>query len=447
MKIKKSASRTKGHRHMPLGDQIEAASAPVQRNRVKARAKGAEESEFLDDKSAGRVLKMAAEQQEEDAADSRRAKAAAGPAAAAAASAFDMGGEVDDFDDDDEIARSGAAEDGTAFLESLEVDAGDEEALRMFMAPEAPSRLTLADIVLGKIKEKETEIASQMSMRGGAGAAEESHELDPKVVKVYSAVGKIMSTYRAGKLPKAFKIIPSLKNWEDVLYITEPDSWSAAAMFQATRIFTSNLNAAMAQRFFNLVLLPRIRDDILDYRKLNFHLYMALKKALFKPAAFYKGILIPLCQAGDCSLREAVIVASVVTRTAIPVLHTSAAMLQIAEMEYTGANSIFLRVMLDKKYSLPYRVVDALVFHFYRFASDDRVMPVLWHQCLLIFVQRYKEDITSEQKEALMEVLRKHTHPGITPDVRREIVYSRSRDTEVPLEREGEPAAAAMQAE
>jgi essential nuclear protein 1 len=115
---------------------------------------------------------------------------------------------------------------------------------------------------------------------------------------------------------------------------------------------------------------------------------MALKKTLFKPAAFYKGILIPMCQAGDCSLREAVIVASVIARTAIPVLHTSAAMLHIAEMPYTGANSIFLRVMLDKKYALPYRVVDAMVHHFYRFASDDRQMPVLWHQCLLIFMQR-----------------------------------------------------------
>ena len=49
-------------------------------------------------------------------------------------------------------------------------------------------------------------------------------------------------------------------------------------------------------RFFNLLLLPRVRDDIAEYKRLNFHLYMSLKKALFKPAAFFKGILIPLCQ-------------------------------------------------------------------------------------------------------------------------------------------------------
>ena len=34
-----------------------------------------------------------------------------------------------------------------------------------------------------------------------------------------------------------------------VLYLTEPDKWSAAAMFQATRIFVSNLNVKMAQRY------------------------------------------------------------------------------------------------------------------------------------------------------------------------------------------------------
>jgi len=32
----------------------------------------------------------------------------------------------------------------------------------------------------------------------------------------------------------------------------------------------------------------------------------------------------------------------------------------------TGANSIFIRALLDKKYALPYRVVDAVFFHFYR---------------------------------------------------------------------------------
>lgn len=50
--------------------------------------------------------------------------------------------------------------------------------------------------------------------------------------------------------------------------------------------------------------------------------------------------------------------------------------------------SYFLRLLLDKKYALPYRVLDALVAHFVNFLSDDRQLPVVWHQALLCFVQR-----------------------------------------------------------
>ncbi len=274
---------------------------------------------------------------------------------------------------------------------------------------------------------------------GGAADAAGPTALDPKVVAVFSSVAEILAGYRSGKVPKAFKIIPTLRNWEEVLFVTQPDGWTAAAMFQATRLFASNLNAKMAQRFFNLVLLPRVRDDIAEFRRLNFHLYMAVKKALFKPAAFFKGLLLPLLEAGDCTLREAVILGSALARTSVPVLHAAAAMLRIAEMPYSGASSLFLRVLLDKKYALPYRVVDALVAHFVRFTGDPRVLPVLWHQALLVFATRYKEDIAAEQKEALLALLRAHPHPHITPECRRELVHSRSRDNDAPLE----PAAAA----
>lgn len=50
-----------------------------------------------------------------------------------------------------------------------------------------------------------------------------------------------------------------------------------------------------SRRFYNLILMPRVRDDIAEYKKLNFHLYMAVRKSLYKPAAFFKGFLLPLC--------------------------------------------------------------------------------------------------------------------------------------------------------
>jgi len=148
-----------------------------------------------------------------------------------------------------------------------------------------------------------------------------------------------------------------------------------------------------------------------------------------------KGFLLPLLESGNCTLREAIIVGSVIAKNSIPILHSSAAILKIAEMEYTGANSIFLRIFLDKKYALPYRVVDAVVFHFLRFENDTRELPVLWHQALLTFVQRYKSDISSEQRDALLALLRAQTHHTITAEIRRELQSAKCRDVET-----GEPS-------
>lgn len=246
--------------------------------------------------------------------------------------------------------------------ENIEIDEEDERALEMFMDRDRAPMRTLADIIMEKLTEKKTEIQTQFSDVGSM----QMQDLDPRVKAMYEGVRDVLAKYRSGKLPKAFKIIPSLKNWEQILYVTDPSKWSAAAMYQATRIFASNLKEKMAQRFYNLVLLPRIRDDLAEYKRLNFHLYQALRKSLFKPGGFMKGILLPLLESGTCTLREAVIVGSVVAKNSIPILHSSAAILKIAEMEYTGANSIFLRIFLDKKYALPYRVIDGVVFHFLR---------------------------------------------------------------------------------
>merc|ERR1712029_534855 len=213
--------------------------------------------------------------------------------------------------------------------------------------------------------------------------------------------------------------------------LTEPASWSAAAVYQATRIFTSNLPEKMAQRFMNQLLLPRVRDEIDSYQKLNYHIYQALRKALFKPGAFFKGFLLPLCEGGDCTLREAIIIGSVLAKNSIPMMHSSAVMLKIAEMEYSGANSIFLRILFDKKYALPYRVIDACVFHFLNFRSETRTLPVLWHQAFLTFVQRYKQDISSEQKEALFELSRIQHHHQISPEIMRELAHAKCRDEEI----------------
>jgi len=63
--------------------------------------------------------------------------------------------------------------------------------------------------------------------------------LDPKVIAAYKKVAVVMKSYKSGKLPKAFKIIPQTQNWEELLFLTSPDTWSPHSTYEATKIFAS----------------------------------------------------------------------------------------------------------------------------------------------------------------------------------------------------------------
>jgi len=225
-------------------------------------------------------------------------------------------------------------------------------------------------------------------------------------------------------------------------------------VYRATKIFIS-APAATGQHFCEAVLLDRVREDIQETKKLNVHLYNALKAAFYRASAFFKGFLFPLVQS-SCTLREAHIISSVLAKIKIPVLHSAAALLRLCEIcaeqttsvnsEAAGAANIFIRVLLAKKYALPYKVVDGLVFHFLRFraSKDDQAstalgakeakLPVLWHQSLLIFAQTYRNEITEDQREALLDLLLVRGHKDIGPEVRRELLAGRNRPAD------GQPA-------
>ncbi|KLJ08272.1 hypothetical protein EMPG_16295 [Blastomyces silverae] len=123
---------------------------------------------------------------------------------------------------------------------------------------------------------------------------------------------------------------------------------------------------------------------------------------------------------------------------------------------------MFIRVFLEKKYALPYKVIDALVFHFLRFRATEQLpsqqeqegdtdmtdaaqaaaaknykLPVLWHQSLLVFAQRYRNDITEDQREALLDLLLVRGHKDIGPEVRRELLAGRGRGVVLPENAEG----------
>jgi len=391
----KQTTEKKAVRHDPLA--VDILNADKKRNlrevpRKKRRNSVREENENeiptgLSAKLTQKVLNAAKEMHDEDAPDME--------------GAIDVSEEeieeIVDVDDD-------------GFVRVQDYSAEEENAFSMFLQKEGSKGTTLADLILDKIKQQEAK-----------NEAKAPDGMSPKVIEAYTSVGKWLKTYKSGQLPKAFKIIPNLANWEEVLYLTAPIDWSPGACREAIKIFASNFNAKMAQRFYNLVLLPAVRQNVSTHKKLNFHYYEALKKAFFKPAAFFKGILLPLAQE-NCTLREAVIVSSILTKISIPVLHSAAAIVRLATMKpWFGTTSIFMTALINKKYSLPHSVIGVLTDHFCSFEHDERTLPVVWHRCLLTFVQRYKNDIKPLQRNRLKELLRNHCHEGMGPEIRREL--------------------------
>merc|ERR1712195_207813 len=129
----------------------------------------------------------------------------------------------------------------------MEVSAADQAAMAMFMPGAGVHQVRLSDIIMEKIREKE---------QGFSAEGPEEPALDPKIVEVYKSIGKMLHRYKSGKLPKAFKIVPTLANWEEILYLTDPDQWSPHSYFAATKLFVGR-PIKVLQRFLNLVLLPK----------------------------------------------------------------------------------------------------------------------------------------------------------------------------------------------
>jgi essential nuclear protein 1 len=95
----------------------------------------------------------------------------------------------------------------------LKVDEEEEKALEAFMTSQ-PRRL-LGDIIAQKQAENQTS-CNYFIVKSNLIVFLADNDLDPRISSMYEQVGEILAHYRSGKIPKAFKILPNLANWEQV---------------------------------------------------------------------------------------------------------------------------------------------------------------------------------------------------------------------------------------
>lgn len=58
---------------------------------------------------------------------------------------------------------------------------------------------------------------------------------------------------------------------------------------------------------------------------------------------------------------------------------------------------------------------------FCRYIEDKRKYPTLWHQCLLTFVQIYKDNLSVEQKNMILELIKVQRHILLSIKISREL--------------------------
>lgn len=252
--------------------------------------------------------------------------------------------------------------------------------------------------------------------------------MNSKVVEAYKLVGEVLRNYTSGKLPKAFNILTATEDWEDLIDITEPFNWTPQAMYEATVQFSSG-EVVMTHIFYEKYLVPAIKNDIKKNKKLNIHYYNCLKRALFKPSAFFKGIILPMSK--TLSAKEASIIGSILRKCSIPNNHASAAIVMLIQYCKKGKDGIsvgalfFMKLLLMKKYAFPKEVKESLVKFFLGYKDFNKnKIPVMFHQVLLCFVQHYKLDLTEVEKSKLKELNNTIGHHLISNEVNKELSFS-----------------------
>ena len=168
-------------------------------------------------------------------------------------------------------------------------------------------------------------------------------------------------------------------------------------------------------------MLEAVRRNFDETKTVNVHYFQAMKKAIYKPAAFFKGIIFPVVQDDRTTLKETNVYCSVISNTSIPSLHAAAALMKICNGKYTGPKFMIIRSLLDKKFALPTKSISNIFEYFSSFISSETNLPVLWHQALLVFVQRYKSEFDENRRSTLLELVRLQNHAIISPEVLREI--------------------------
>lgn len=78
-------------------------------------------------------------------------------------------------------------------------------------------------------------------------------------------------------------------------------------------------------------LVPAVREDLRKNKKLNYHYFESLRKAIYKTNAWFQAVVLFFCQ-NNATSREIQIVETLLKQMSIPPLSSAVAMIKMTQM-------------------------------------------------------------------------------------------------------------------
>ena len=308
----------------------------------------------------------------------------------------------EDFDKNDEICEV-----------ELDLETKDEESQQLF-------EMFKSEIVAESRKiSKKTE--------------KTNHSSNPEVIEIYKKLGTLLKNYKGGKLPKAVVVVASKKDipdWYDLLMYSNPFQWSPNAVEAITVLFAQTASDKRCRLFFKNILLEYVKSILDDVKTLPRNIWDALVAASRRAKSFVLGVMVPLASESVCSQKEVRVISALVTRVKLPGDLVNSFLVWLCEgKEITVTRTIFVARYVQKGKALAVRATDAIFGYFMQFAAETEIQPLVWHKALLDFAKNYARDLTTEQKEMMVdELLVKQHKTGITAEIKKIIVESPTRE-------------------
>lgn len=248
------------------------------------------------------------------------------------------------------------------------------------------------------------------------------------MVKHYATLAKILSKYTSGPFPKTLKCLPSNADFTFVLSRLGADQWTSAATKQMTKCFVQSGGEPTAF-FYETYLLPRVRDEIAQYKKISFHMAAAMDEAKFRQVEFVNYFLLPWLESDDYTNAELKSLGWYLKKRSFTDDTSKAFVAHLLMSEFSVFRLFICGVMMAKKEVLAETILKLFVDYYMKFDSEEakmyyttaNVLPVLFYEVLNDFLKTYGNHLTFEDVLNLQKMLRRHPHPYFTKELQNKL--------------------------